>query len=83
MGKRRTAAPKPTLAEAGILRQIARTRLIKTRLPDRPEPLWQIDGGGEISPKCAQRLILNGWVVAQRDGLSMFEDSQSYRALVP
>jgi hypothetical protein len=74
---------KPTSYQSSILARIARSRLIKTRLPSKDVPVWIIDGSGEISHECAQALIRNGWVKPQRDGLSMFEESQSYLALVP
>lgn len=74
---------KPSLYQAGILRRIAGSRLIKTYAPERREPLWQIDGDGEISDACARALIRNGWVQPLRDGLSMFDKSQTYLARMP
>lgn len=75
------AAPNRT--QCRLLRQIARSRLIKTRLPDRPEPLWLIDGGEEIPHALAVSLVRNGWVVPQRDGLDMFDETKSYVAQTP
>lgn len=84
MSARKSAKPKtPTLYQAKVLARIARSRLTKTLLPSRADPLWVIDGGDEISSECARALIRNGWVVPQRDGLSMFDESQTYLALKP
>jgi hypothetical protein len=46
-------------------------------------PVWVIDGAFEISDECARSLIRHGWVIPLRDGLSMFDESQSYAALRP
>jgi hypothetical protein len=84
MPKRGTKKPKkPTLYQAAILKQIAGSMLTKTLLPSRAVPLWQIEGGSEISHECAQALIRNGWLKPNRDGLSMFDESQTYTALTP
>lgn len=74
---------KPTKYQTKVLAKIARTRLIKTLLPSRDAPLWVIEGGDEISNECAQALIRNGWLKANRDGLGMFDESQTYNALKP
>ncbi len=80
----RTKKPKrPTEYQSKVLAQIARSRLIKTRLSTREVPLWEIDGIGEISHECAQALIRNQWVIPQRDGLSMFDETQTYLARKP
>jgi hypothetical protein len=81
--KRTAKVRKPTEHQAQILRMIAQSMLIKTRLPSRDIPVWTVDGYGEIPHECAQALIRNGWVTAQRDGLSMFDESQTYKALKP
>ena len=84
MPKVKSAKPKkPTIYQSGVLARIAQSKLIKTRLPTKEVPLWIIDGDGEISHECAQALIRNGWVKPNRDGLSMFEESQSYSVLKP
>jgi|KBSMisStaDraftv2_1062788.scaffolds.fasta_scaffold19968_9 hypothetical protein len=75
--------PKPTIQQAAILKQIARSRLIKTLRPDHADPLWTIDGGPEVPNKCAQALIRNGWLKANRDGLAIFDTSQTYQVLKP
>jgi hypothetical protein len=72
---------KPTNYEAAVLRMIARTRLVKTYVDSRKTPVWIVENGCEISHECAQQLIKHGWVVPVRDGLSMFDDSQTYVAL--
>lgn len=85
MPRRSSPKPKlPTHYQAGVLRQIARSRLIKTHIATKLEPVWTIDGTGvEISNQCAQALIRNGWIKPNRDGLSMFDESQTYSARVP
>jgi hypothetical protein len=57
--------------------------LIKTRLANKEVPVWIIDGDGEISHECAMALIRNEWVKPNRDGLSIFDESQTYSALKP
>lgn len=80
----RTKKPKrPNTYQSRVLTMIAHSRLIKTHLSSREVPLWTIDGTGEISHECAQALIRNGWLVPQRDGLAMFDESQVYLARVP
>lgn len=74
--------PKPTVYEAGILRRIAGSCLVKTHIATKNGPVWTIDGA-EISHECAARLIRKGFVKEQRDGLTMFDESQTYKALVP
>lgn len=83
MAMRKATTARPTLADAGILKRIAGSMLVKTRLPDRTQPVWQIDGGDEIPHDIAVRLIRNGWLTPQRDGLGILEESQTYRALTP
>jgi hypothetical protein len=72
---------KPTISQTKILSRIAQSYLVKTQLPSRTTPVWQIDGGAEISDKDAKVLIQNGWLKPQRDGLSLFDESQTYRVL--
>lgn len=81
--KRTAKVRKPTEFQARVLQMIARSMLIKTRLPSREIPVWTVKGFGEIPHADAQALIRNGWVTAQRDGLSMFDESQTYKALTP
>lgn len=79
----RARKPKrPTHYQSGVLAQIARSRLIKTYSHDHTA-LWSLADGTPVPAPCALALIRNGWVVPQRDGLSMFEESQSYVALKP
>lgn len=82
-GRHQIKPKKPTLEQASLLRQIAQSRLVKTYISDNPLPLWQIDGGKEISHKTALTLIRNGWIKSQRDGLPTFGDTQSYVVLNP
>src|ERR1044072_8779956 len=70
-------AKLPTRYQSVILRRIARSCLVKTYIASRDDPMWSIDGQ-EISHECAKALIRNGWVVPNRDGLSMFDETQSY-----
>lgn len=80
----RTKKPrKPTKYQSRVLAMIARHSLMKTFVPTRPLPFWHVEGIGEISHECAQALIRNGWVKGNRDGLPMFEETQTYRALTP
>lgn len=51
--------------------------MMKTRIPERGV-VWAVANGREVSDKCAEALIRNGWVIPQHDGLGMFEESQSY-----
>ena len=83
MSKAKSNKPKkPTLHQTRVLAQIARSRLIKTHIVTKPVPVWTIDGSGvEISHECAVALIRNGWVLPQRDGLPMMDETQSYTAL--
>ncbi len=74
--------PKPTIYQSQILRQIASSPLMKTYLPDR-RVTWGLQNGRPISEACANALIKNGWVKPQRDGLGMFDESQTYVALKP
>lgn len=74
---------KPTLEQASLLRQIAQSCLVKTYISSNPLPLWQIDGGKEISHKTALTLIGNGWIKSQQDGLPVLGDTQTYVALKP
>lgn len=81
--KRNAKIKKPTEYHTRVLRMIAQSRLIKTRLSSQDVPRWSVDGICEISHECAQALIRNGWVVPQRDGLPMFEETQTYVVLKP
>jgi hypothetical protein len=65
-----------------ILAMIAQSPLMKTYAPDR-KVVWGLANGREISGRCAEALIRNRWVVPQRDGLGLFEESQTYTALKP
>ncbi len=40
-------------------------------------------GDTQISNECAEALIRNGWVQPNRDGLGLFDESQTYRVLKP
>lgn len=73
---------KPTIYQSKILAQIAQSPLIKTYSADR-RVLWGLANGREISEVCANALIRNGWVKSQRDGLGIFDDSQTYVTLKP
>ena len=79
---RRKKSAKPTIYQTRILAMIALSPLMKTYTPDR-KIIWGLANGREVSDKCAAALIRNGWVVPQRDGLGMFEESQTYVALKP
>jgi hypothetical protein len=83
VAKQQVRQRKPTNDEAAALRMIARSRLIKTYVATRREPVWIIEGGREISDYLAKSLIKHGWVTPVRDGLSMFDDSQTYLVLTP
>ena len=74
--------PKPTKFQTKILAMIARSPLIKTYRPDRAV-VWGLQNGRLISEECANALVRNGWVKPERDGLGMFEESQTYTALTP
>ena len=73
---------KPTHYQAGVLKQIAISPLMKTYSPDR-KVVWGLQNGKEIGEACANALIRNGWVVPQRDGLGLYDESQTYAALKP
>jgi hypothetical protein len=81
MTKRRKE-PKPTIYQSKILAQIARSPLMKTCSADR-KTIWALQNGREISEVCAQALIRNGWVRPARDGLGLYDESQTYTALTP
>lgn len=69
----------PTLFQTKILRMIAQHGcLMKTRTPERGI-VWGVANGCEVSAACAEALIRNGWVLPNRDGLALWEESQSYR----
>lgn len=74
--------PKPSIFQTGILAMIAHSPLMKTYTADR-KVVWGLTNGREISDKCAETLIRNGWVVPQRDGLDMFDETQTYTARKP
>jgi hypothetical protein len=74
--------PRPTIYQANILRQIASSPLMKTYTPDR-RVVWGLANGRGVPEKSAATLIRNGWVKPQRDGLSMFDESQTYVVLKP
>ncbi len=73
---------KPTHAQSAILAQIARYPLMKSYSADGKQE-WSLTNGRTVSEPTARVLIRNGWVVPQRDGLSMFDESQTYVALKP
>lgn len=73
---------KPTLFQARILAAIAHSPLMREFNSDR-KIIYKLVNGREISEKCARALIENGWVVPQRDGLGLYDDTQTWRARVP
>jgi hypothetical protein len=73
---------KPTIYQSKVLAQIAQSPLVKTYSADR-KIVWGLANGREISEACANALIRNGWVKPQRDGLGLFDESQTYHALKP
>lgn len=80
MTRKSPKPPKPTAYQSQILAIIARSGLVKTHDASRPVPIWTVDGR-EISNECAQALIRKGWVLPNRDGLGIYDDAQTYRAL--
>lgn len=79
---RATKPKKPTIFQTKILAAIAHSPLMKTYSADK-KTIWALQNGREISDKCAEALIRNGWVKPQRDGLGLYEESQTYAAIVP
>ena len=73
---------KPTQYQTKILAQIAHSPLMKTYTPERTV-IWGLANGKQISEACANALIRNGWVKPQRDGLGLFDESQTYISLTP
>ena len=73
---------KPSIYQTNILAQIARSPLVKTYSANH-KTIWGLANGEEISEACANALIRNGWVKPQRDGLGLFEGTQTYVALTP
>lgn len=71
---------KPTIFQAKILQQIAQSPLMKTHRDGKT--IWGLQNGREISDKCAEALIRNGWVKAVSPGLWPGDD-QTYTALKP
>ena len=68
----------PTLYQTKVLRMVAQSGcLMKTKTPERGI-VWAVANGFEVSEKCADALIQNGWVIPNHDGLGLFEESQSY-----
>lgn len=81
--RQRVAKPKkPTQYQVKILAQIARSPLMKTYTPEWTV-IWGLQNGRQISEECANALIRNGWVKPLRDGLGLFDESQTYVALSP
>ena len=68
---------RPTWKQHNALKVIARSCLIKTYRSTKLDPVWTADGI-EIEHSIAKALILYGWVIPQRDGLGMFEETQTY-----
>ncbi len=77
---KKTKAVKPSHTQAMWLRRIAQSRMVKGYVGNKV-PVFSLDTGEEIPPYVALALIRNGWVRGERDG--MFDDPQTYRALVP
>jgi hypothetical protein len=75
---RRTSATarKPSEAQAQWLRRIAHSPLMKTYVPNDPQPRFSLQDGSTVPHQTATLLIRNGWVRGRRDGL--FGDEQSY-----
>jgi hypothetical protein len=70
---------RPTTAQAGWLRRIAHSRLIKTYRHDNPQPRYSLQSGQTVPARIANVLIRNGWVKRSGDGL--FGDTQTYEVL--
>jgi hypothetical protein len=79
--RKQSKPKKPTEYQARVLKMIASSPLVKTYSPDRPEPRWSLTNGTGVTDPCAKALIRNGWVKPVRDGLSMFDESQTYTVL--
>jgi hypothetical protein len=84
MPRQKSSKPrKPTLYQAGILKQIYQSPpLIKTYSSDH-KVLWSLANGTPVPDGTVKVLIRNNWLKPNRDGLSMFDDSQTYVALKP
>lgn len=70
----------PTYYQAGLLRQIAQSPMMMTRVPGE-EIRFSLQNGKTIPRHTAEVLIRSGWVKGDADG--MFGDTQTYRVLTP
>lgn len=75
----KTRQPKPTLADTKLLQCIAQQPLLKTRIGKEWE--YSLSDGSPIHRKDAERLINNGWLKGNADGL--FGDSQTFSVKTP
>lgn len=73
---------KPTNEQSSYLAQIARFSLMKSFSADG-KTQWQLTNGKTVPEPIARALIRNFWVIPQRDGLGLFDETQTYIALVP
>ena len=71
--------PKPTIADMKLLTRIAHNPLLKTGAGESAE--YSLANGEAVNRAQAERVIMNGWVIGNRDGL--FGMSQSYRCRRP
>lgn len=71
--------PKPNLSDTKLLQQIAHQSLLKTRVGKDWE--YSLADGSPVHRRDAERLINNGWLRGNKDGL--FGDSQTFSALKP
>lgn len=67
---------RPTENEVAMLRRISRGRLLVTMVDGRK--VYAYEDGANCDQRSAQRLIRQGWVVPQDQGLWHGEEPQSY-----
>jgi hypothetical protein len=70
---------KPNTVEFSWLKRISYSLMMVTNRNGTKE--YGLQDGTPIPENVATTLIKRGWVVGQKDGL--FDESQTYRALVP
>ena len=84
MPKVKSAKPKkPNLYQARVIKMIAQSGpLTKTYSADH-KVLYSLANGTPVPENTVRVLLRNNWLKPNRDGLDMFDESQSYSVLKP
>jgi hypothetical protein len=83
MAKGSTRRRLPTAQEMRLLKLIARSHVVKTKADGSFHTVWKTGEGEKLPDKQIQAIIRNGWLVPDRAGLGMFDDSVKYNVLKP